>query len=76
MRKRLGLSCNMKKILDNSPSLKKREAISQLGFYTLTENSPLILPPCLSRLGSGGVARGTSQGLCGNLTDIYSSNDD
>lgn len=42
-------------------------------------NSLLILPACLKRLCIGGVAAGvgeTSQGLWGNLIDIYSSNDD
>lgn len=56
-RKRLGLSCNMKKILDNSPRLKEG------GYFTArilhaNWNSPLILPPCLRRLGGCGVVRG------------------
>lgn len=67
--------CNMKKIVDYSPGLKSK------GYFTAkilhaNWNSPLILPPCLRILGSGGVVGGTSEAYEGNLIDIYSSNDD
>lgn len=67
--------CNMKKILDNSPRLKNGGYFTA-GILHSNWNSPLILPPCLRRLCSRGVAGGTSQGLWGNLIDIYSSNDE
>jgi len=50
-RKRFGLSCNMKKILDNSPRAQGMEAIPQP--VHANWNNPLI-PPCLWRPGSGG----------------------
>lgn len=47
----------MKKILDNSAGLKNGSYFTAKILHT-NRNSPLILPACLKRLGSGGVVRG------------------
>ena len=61
-KKRLGLSSNMRKILDNSAKAQKKKKKNHGGYSTAkilhgNWNSPLILPACLKRLGSRWVVR-------------------